>query len=83
MEIEKDKIQAVYKYLREEFPECEINNEYEPDLMTQKFRVECKESHYILKFHKSSWDDNRSSELYELLKRHDAAKLMLNKITTM
>ncbi len=83
MEIEKDKIQAVYKYLQEEFPECEINDEYEPDLMTQKFRVECKESHYILKFYKRSWDDHRPYELYEFLKIHDAGKLMLNKITTM
>jgi hypothetical protein len=76
VEIDKDKVQAVYKYLQEEFPGCDIIDKYDFFLRTPNFGVECGKLNYILKFYRDIWDDHNSYELYELLKRLDTAKQM-------
>jgi hypothetical protein len=71
--LNQDKIDAVRKYLSNEFPELPIDRAYDEERMAPKFSVEKSDIIYIVKFTKKCWNDCDANTLIEHLKNLDVA----------
>ncbi|MCP4367622.1 MAG: hypothetical protein GY797_05850 [Deltaproteobacteria bacterium] len=68
----KEKIDAVVKYLKNEFPKGLIEHYMDNDLGTRSFRAyKSNEFLYVIKFHRKSWDN--TTDINSLLTQLDIA----------
>lgn len=75
-ENDQDKIEAVYKYLSNEFPELPRDHAYDKERMAPKFSVEKSDKIYIVKFTKLCWDKCDANTLIEHLENLDVANAL-------
>jgi hypothetical protein len=70
----REKIQAVSKYLQAKFPSCEIRDRCHFDRMAQLFRIECKERTYFVLVAREFLDDHTEEEIPQILDRLSLAE---------
>ncbi len=76
----QDKIEAVKKYLQENFPECRnvedgiVWNSDEP-----KFIVICEKLNYVLSIERKAWEDNSPSKIINILGYWNTHKILREK----
>jgi hypothetical protein len=75
-EFDRDKINAVYKYLSNAFPELSIKQTHDDDRMAPKFGFEKDDEKYVVKFNKKYWDRCDANTLFNHLKRLDVANAL-------
>ena len=75
-EFDRDKINAVYNYLSNGFPELPIEDTLDEDRMTPIFSVEKADEKYVVKFIKKYWDRCDAGTLFKHLKNLDVANAL-------
>ncbi len=78
MGIEKDKIQAVYKYLQNEFPECKIKDRNDTDIagdyVAQTFRIIYGKFIHEITIDEAFFEDHRTEEISAWLEDKEPAR---------
>ncbi len=67
--IEKDKIQAVYSYLKEQFDSSEISDSYDPGKSSQVFRVQTGISQCTAVVNGAFLEKHSAGEIPDILRR--------------
>ncbi len=72
--IEEAKIEAVREYLQSEFPKCQIDDYFDDERLSQKFRVINDSTILIVKFERIFLDD--TSDIKKVLQIFELGKFM-------
>jgi hypothetical protein len=75
-EFERNKINAVYKYLSIGFPELPIEYALDEDCIAPKFSIEKADEKYVVKFVKKYWDRCDANTLFKHMKILDVANVL-------
>ena len=75
-EFDRDKIDAVYKYLSIGFPGLPIEHTHDEDRMAPTFSVEKADEKYVVIFIKKYWDRCDAGTLFKHLKNLDVANAL-------
>jgi len=83
IDIEQNKIDVVYKYLKDEFPECLIEDKYSFDRCAQKFKVKHRESFYLVVISGEFFINSDVSSIYAELKKFCLAKHLQENVNSL
>jgi len=82
-DIEQNKIDVVYKYLKDEFPECSIEDKYSFDRFAQTFKVKHRESFYLVVISGEFFINFDVSSIYAKLNQFCLAKHLQENVNSL